>query len=295
MNMKTYVYKTVGDVQIHADVYRAEDVVARPVLVYQHGGALIFGTPREVAEDLRELCRAEGYILVAAEYRLAPEVKLPQIVEDVQDCMRWVAKKGPALFHADASRIVVAGGSAGGYLAMMTGLGQPRPKAIVSYWGYGDVDGAWYTQPSEYYRKAWPLVTQEEAYSAVGQGVLTETHGGPVEKGRVRFYRYMRQSGLWTKEITGFDPATDARKLDPYCPVRNITPQYPPTLMIHGVNDEDVPCQKSLDMAEQLKRNGVRSELITIEGGGHGLSGGEKQKIADARAKAREFIKEYLR
>ena len=40
-----------------------------------------------------------------------------------------------------------------------------KPRALVAYWGYGDVDGDWYTKPSEHYRKQ-PLVSKEEAFTA---------------------------------------------------------------------------------------------------------------------------------
>ena len=76
--------------------------------------------------------------------------------------------------------------------------------------------------------------------------------------------------------MTGFDPATEKKKLDPYCPVRNITPDYPPIVMLHGTADTDVPCQESLDMAEQLKKNNVRHEMFAIPGAGHGLGGGDR-------------------
>src|SRR5262245_43111214 len=89
---KTYVFKTVGDVKIHADVYRADDTKVRPVVVWLHGGALIVGSRDSVARHLLDLCRAEGYVLVSFDYRLAPEVKLPGIIEDVQDAFRWLRR-----------------------------------------------------------------------------------------------------------------------------------------------------------------------------------------------------------
>src|SRR5262249_50128065 len=203
---KTYPYKTVGDVQVQADVYRPDDAKVRPVLVWLHGGALIVGSRTAVPKDLLELCRAEGYALVSLDYRLAPEGKLPAIIEDLRDAFRWLHEQGPKLFHAAAERVAVAGGSAGGYLTLMAGVTvRPRPRALVAYWGYGDVDGAWYTQPSAFYRKQ-PLVSKEEADRAVGGKVLTGTEGNPAGKARGRFYLYLRQHGLWTREVTGFAP-----------------------------------------------------------------------------------------
>src|SRR5688572_15072491 len=81
---KTYTYKTVGKVQVQADVYRPDDTTVRPVVVWLHGGALIVGSRTSVPRQLLELCRTEGFALVSFDYRLAPEVKLPAIIDDVR-------------------------------------------------------------------------------------------------------------------------------------------------------------------------------------------------------------------
>ncbi len=291
--MKTHTYKVAGDVNIQADVYRPEDREVRPVLVWLHGGALILGSRKGVPEDLRKLCRNEGYVLISLDYRLAPEVKLPAIIQDLRDGLQWIREKGPGLFQADPERIVVAGGSAGGYLTMMSGICvDPPPRALVAYWGYGDVNGSWYTRPSEHYRKL-PPVSKEEANQAVGGNVITGTNS-KNQGARGRYYLYLRQNGLWTREVTGLDPEEEALRLNPYCPVLNITALYPPILMIHGTEDRDVPCEKSVDMARELASHGVRHELLTVEGAGHGLARGDPQRIAEVRARALAFIKEQL-
>src|SRR5262249_26764684 len=152
-----------------------------------------------------------------------------------------------------------------------------KPRALVAYWGYGDVDGEWYVKPSEHYRKAAPLVAKEEALKGVGGKVLTGSETDFDGKARGRYYLYLRQNGLWTKEGTGFDPATEKAKLDPYCPVRNVTAAYPPTMLVHGTEDTDVPYELSANMAKEFERNKVPYELITVRGAGHGLSGGDKK------------------
>jgi len=289
----TYVYKEVGDVKVQADVYRPADAKVRPAVVWIHGGALIMGSRTGVPKNLLELCEREGYVLVSIDYRLAPEVKLPDIIADLKDALSWVRAQGPKLFHVDPKRVVVAGGSAGGYLTMMAGICvEPPPRALVAYWGYGDVDGDWYTKPSAFYREKVPLVAKDSAYKGVGGSVLTGTDGktGPP---RSQYYLYLRQNGLWTKEVTGFDP-TDKTKLDPYCPVRNITPKYPPILMVHGTVDTDVPYQLSAEMAKELARHKVPHELVTVEGAGHGLAGGDAKLVADAHVRALAFIRKYL-
>ena len=81
---------------------------------------------------------------------------------------------------------------------------------------------------------------------------------------RSRFYLYLRQNGLWTREVTGFEPVKDKAKLDPYCPVRNVTPAYPPTLLIHGTVDTDVPYDLSAAMAKEFEKHKVPHELVTV-------------------------------
>jgi acetyl esterase/lipase len=293
----TYTYKTVGGVKIHADVHRADDAKVRPVVVWIHGGALIVGSRSGVPKQLLDMCRTDGFVLVSIDYRLAPEVKLPAIIDDIKDAFRWLREQGPKLFHADANRIVVTGGSAGGYLTLMTGICvDPRPTALVAYWGYGDVDGAWYTKPSPFYREQMPLVSKEEAVKAVGHGVLTNTDGSdPRLKGRGSYYRYLRQNGLWTREVTGFDPAAERRQFDPYCPVRNVTAAYPPVMLIHGTKDTDVPYELSAAMDAELTRHKVAHELVTVPGAGHGLAGGDNKLVAEANERALAFIRQHLK
>jgi dipeptidyl aminopeptidase/acylaminoacyl peptidase len=78
-------------------------------------------------------------------------------------------------------------------------------------------------------------------------------------------------------------------------PVKNVTPDYPPTVMIHGTADTDVPYEQAVLMAEQLQKHNVKHELITIPGAEHGLAGGDPKVIDAAYAKAFAFIDERLR
>ena len=265
---KTYTYKTTGDLRILADVYRTPDDVIRPVILSIHGGALIMGNRSWMGNDvLVQKYLDAGYAIVAIDYRLAPQVKLNQILEDLDDAYRWVRTDGPKLFRIDPNRISVVGHSAGGYLALMAGFRlTPRPRAVVSFYGYGDIAGAWYSRPDPFYNRQ-PAVTKEEAYRTVGTRVVAED----PEATRERFYLYTRQQGLWPREVAGHDPDKEPRAFDPLCPVRNVSKSYPPTLLLHGDKDTDVPYEQSVLMARALERQGVQHELITLAGKGHGF------------------------
>jgi acetyl esterase/lipase len=291
VGMKTYTYKTVGECPIKADVYGAAMTKTRPVVIWIHGGALIMGSRGQIDRTLRAKLLDAGYTVVSIDYRLAPETKLPAILEDLQDAYRWVRTKGADLFHGDPDKVAVMGGSAGGYLTLAAGYRvEPRPAALVSFWGYGDISSAWYSRPDPYYSRLSP-VEKETALKAVGGAVISESSG---RNNRSQFYLYCRQQGLWPKEVAGLDPDTEPRAFDPFCPLRNVTPKYPPTLLIHGTKDTDVPYAQSELMAKELGRNGVEHELITVENAGHGLAGADRSVVAGIQDRAVAFLKKHM-
>ncbi|MCP4644972.1 MAG: alpha/beta hydrolase [bacterium] len=290
--METYTFKTVSDCRIKADVYRDSGGNApRPTVMAIHGGALITGAREPIQMDFYAPLMKQGFAIVSIDYRLAPETKLPEIIKDVQDAYRWIREEGPALFGADPDRIGVQGGSAGGYLTLMTGFCvDPRPKALVSFYGYGDIIGDWYGKPDPFYCSQ-PAISKEAAYSAVGKGTPC---GNPQGESRWEFYLYCRQHGLWPEEVSGFDPHTQSNKFKPYCPVQNVTRDYPPTFLGHGDKDTDVPYDQSVLMAEALKQTGVEHEFMTLHDAGHGFSHSRKGDYEQVRDRGIAFLIRHL-
>jgi acetyl esterase/lipase len=274
---RTYIYKKAGDCEIKADVHRSSSDKSAPVVVWIHGGALIMGSRSGINGMLLSRLLGAGFAVVSIDYRLAPETKLAAIIEDVQDACRWVRAQGPALFDINPARLAVMGASAGGYLTLMTGFHvNPRPRALVSIAGYGDIAGPWYSRPDPFYRTQ-PLVSKQEAYSSVGSAVIAD---GSSSSNRERFYLYCRQNGLWPKEVAGHDPDQEPAAFAPFCPVRNVTTEYPPTLLVHGTKDTDVPYAQSEEMDKELANKGVAHELITIADGGHVFQGVERERMS---------------
>lgn len=289
----TYTYKTVGDCLIQADVYQpTTDGKPTPAIIHIHGGALITGSRQNFRLEHVARYVEAGYTVISIDYRLAPESKLPEIIEDLQDAFRWVYEVGPRLLAIDPQRVAVVGHSAGGYLALMAGgTVQPAPAALVAFYGYGDIVGDWYGKPDPFYCNHFPAITAAEAGRATIGPICTEPYPG---RGKELFYFYCRQNGIWAKEVSGHDPATEPAFFMPYCPVQNVASAYPPTLLLHGDQDTDVPYQQSVLMAEVLSRNNVTHELLTMAGYDHGFDGDmEDPTVQTAFAKVLAFLEQH--
>lgn len=263
----TYTFKTVGECQIKADVYRpSRGSTPTAGIVHIHGGCLMYGSRKGIHPGQLELYLRAGYTVVCIDYRLAPESKLPAVIDDLQDAFRWVRDSGPAMYSIDPQRVAVVGHSAGGYLALMSGCCVvPRPRAIVSFYGYGDIVGDWYSQPDPFYCRQ-PAVSEEESGRLKPGPVISELYEG---RGKDKLYLYCRQHGLWPQEVGGHDPQEEPSFFVPYCPLRNVSADYPPTLLLHGDRDTDVPYEQSVLMAGELARHQVEHELITMPQRGH--------------------------
>ncbi len=291
IHKRSHVYKRVGQLSIRADSYRFHDRGNQPVVVWIHGGALMLGHRESVPRWLMDAGRENGWMVVSLDYRLAPEAMLPEIVADIEDAFKWIRASGPELFQADPKRIAVVGGSAGGYLTLTSGFRvEPRPQALVSLWGYGDLIGPWYSQPSPHHKST---MTAEEAKE--------QTMGMPVSDDRDRqqvgaglFYRFCRQHGLWPKTVTGWDPQAEADKFTPFMPVNNVASAYPATLLIHGDKDTDAPVEQSQLMAAEFKKHGVEHQLLTVAGAEHGLADVPPSEREMAYQAAVEFLRKRL-
>jgi acetyl esterase/lipase len=291
--IQNYIYKTVGNCHIQADVYQINPDERKPGILWIHGGALIAGNRAWIAPYQLKRYLDAGYTVISIDYRLAPETKLPLIIEDLKDAIQWVREKGPNLFSVDPDRLAVIGHSAGGYLALMAGfVTDLAPKAIVSFYGYGDIIGPWYSQPDPWYSQQG-MIAIENAYGSVGKIPLTESDW----EERSPFYLYCRQHGLWPQEVAGQNPHENPDWFSRFCPLQNVTSSYPPTLLIHGDQDTDVPYECSLDMASALEKHQVYHKLQTLKGRGHGFDGASGAQtdpfISRLFVRVEEFLKQY--
>jgi len=294
MRAETVVYKTAGDLAIEADIYRPASEQNCPAIVYIHGGALMMGNRDWLPSVQRDWFVEDGFAVVSIDYRLAPETRLGAIATDVEDAFAWVRGDGARRFRFDPDRIGVVGASAGGYLTLLAGQRvRPRPRALVSFYGYGDLIGEWYSRPDPYYCLR-PFVSEADAFAGVGTIPISGVQG-EANDGRGRFYLYCRQQGLWPQLAGGHDPDREPEAFKQYCPVQHVSAEYPPTLLLHGDRDTDVPYEQSVMMAAALDRSGVEHELITIAGGRHGFDQDlDNPFVVAAFEKVRGFLRRHV-
>jgi acetyl esterase/lipase len=257
---KNIEYGKGGDKALQLDLYSPKDRThPLPAILFIHGGGWTGGY-RQMYHYYCAKFAEHGYVVATASYRLAGEAPFPAAVEDVKCAVRWLranAKK----FGIDPNKIAVAGGSAGGHLAMMIGYSSDVPE----------LDG-----------KGGNPETSSRVQAVIelyGPTDLTDDFA----KSRKEVKRLM---GGKT-----FDEAPDAYRLA--SPVTHITKDDAPTLILHGSIDSTVPIHQAEILVEKLKNAGVVYEYDRVEGWPHtmDLDAGVNRHCM---AKMFEFLDKHL-
>lgn len=249
-----------------------------PLVVWVHGGGWRMGSKEAIARGgpysaFRTTLLHAGYAVASVNYRLTPDgAFFPDQIHDVKAAVRYLNIYGPAM-GVDATRIVVAGDSAGGNLAMLMGttVGDPELegelgvrgrafgiRGVVSYYGTADQQRI--------------FLDREE---------LGCDRGAPGS---------LSNQGLLFGGIDPSDPA-NANIVEPGNPVRRAAPDSVPMLFFHGTSDCVVPHTQALRMAGLLTQAGVENEVVLIEGG-HGDT--QFYRRPDLQAKLLEFLDRRL-
>ncbi|CDM64870.1 alpha/beta hydrolase [Pyrinomonas methylaliphatogenes] len=250
-------YITANNYEAKLDVYRPRDLTQpNPVVIFIHGGGWVAGTKEGSALELLPYLMM-GFSVVNVEYRLARVSLAPAAVEDCRCALQWVIRNAER-YKFDTNKIVVTGMSAGGHLALMTGMlpaaaGLDRQcsgttdmkvAAIINWYGITDVN---------------------------------DLLDGPNMKG---------YAVVWLGSQINRDEI--ARRVSPLTYVRA---GLPPILTIHGDADPTVPYDHAVRLHQALDRAGVPNQLLTIPGGKHGgFNAAETQRIY---ATIRDFLARY--
>lgn len=102
-----------------------------PMIVFFHGGGWVIGNLESHDNVCRKLASRANAVVIAADYRLAPENPFPAAAEDAEDVLIWAAEHAD-LVNGDADRLAVMGDSAGGNLAAVVSmLDRERAKPLI--------------------------------------------------------------------------------------------------------------------------------------------------------------------
>ncbi len=125
------VYKTIDTFKLKIDIFYTGQSFAREnntAVVFFHGGGWAFGSPSEFFTTCERYARM-GIVTFSVDYRLSVDngvvpsktISPVECVMDAKSAMRWV-RENSAKYHIDGNKIVAAGQSAGGHLALCTGM-----------------------------------------------------------------------------------------------------------------------------------------------------------------------------
>jgi acetyl esterase/lipase len=247
-------YLVASNWEAKLDIYKRRDTTGpQPTLIFFHGGGWVQGSKEASQMSLMPWLEM-GWNVVNVEYRLGRVALAPAAVEDGLCALRWIATRAKD-YDIDPSRLVTSGESAGGHLALTTGMipesagldrqcpGIPLPKvaAIVDWYGITDV-------------------------AELLDGVNRKPY-----------------AVQWLASMP--DREAIARRVSPLTYARE---GLPPILMIQGDADPTVPYQQSLRLRDALTKANVTNQLVTVPGGKHGgFTPAERSIIY---VKIREFL-----
>lgn len=248
------VYQKVNNYDLKLDVYVPRNAAGPlPTVMYFHGGGWVARSKEYMM--LNTLPYLEmGWVVVNVGYRLAGVSNAPGAVEDGRCALRWILRNARE-YHFDTSKIVVTGHSAGGHLALTTGM---LPSSA----------GLDRQCPGKEELKVAAIVNW------VGITDVEELLDGPNQKD---------YAVAWV----GSQPNREevARRVSP---IRYVRPGLPPILTVHGDKDPTVPYSQAVRLHQALDKAGVPNRLLTVPGGGHWFFTAEQD--AKLFGQIREFL-----
>lgn len=228
-------YGNVSETQ-KLDIYLPEDKIGLfPVIISIHGGAFKFGDKRRVTESMLYGLN-KGYAVVGINYRLSGEISFPEPVRDIKRAIRFI-KANSDKYQLNPDKIIVWGGSAGGYMSLMSG--------VFAYEKYFDDDKD-------------PNINIDASI----QGVVSWFP--PTDF--LKMDEHLKESGLLNK-YPDHDAEDSPESLFLGCPIlesRALAQQanpanylhinIPPMFIQHGRIDKVVPYQQSLEFVKAAQK-----------------------------------------
>ena len=216
-----------------------------PATILVHGGGFDQGSKSTNVRPLFQPLSDAGFAWFSIDYRLAPQAHMPEAVADVRSAIAWV-KANAAAYHVDVSKIALIGESAGGFLVNYVGTHETpesRVAAVVDFYG-----------PSDYGKLAVLRRDHPERFNMASLNRHAANGGG------IHFF------GVDTLDEQGL------KKLHAISPIAGVHKGMPPFLCIHGTKDDQVSYDQTTAFCDAIRATGTDCQIITVEGGGHGMS-----------------------
>jgi acetyl esterase/lipase len=235
-------FARVGDKLLKLDLHVPSGEIKTPLVVYVHGGAWKSGLKDDM--PLEKLVE-QGYVIASVDYRVSLVAPFPAQIHDIKAAIRFLRAKGREL-GVDSSRIVMAGSSAGGHLAALTGVSN----------GVKELEGTVGTNLTE-------SSAVHGIISLYGASNLETILSQSTPKG-VEFRRP-------AMELLLGGPVGEKAALAKLAgPVNHVDANDPPLLLIHGDADPQMPYAQSEELKRLYEKTKLRVELETIRDGKHG-------------------------
>lgn len=229
------------------DVYKPkQNANGAGVLFMVSGGWYSTWAPAEQTLPLFKPLLDKGFTVFSVRHGSSPRYVVPEAVEDVRRGARFIHLNAEK-YGVDPKRLGVYGGSAGGHLALMLGTASDE----------GDPN------------------SKDEVLRASDRLACVVSIFPPTD---LRDWVANPPDNIKPFPALKFDVAKAAG----CSPLLFVSPDDPPTLLIHGDKDDLVPISHSQNILAEFQKQNVTSELLVIEGGGHGFGPKDNQRTVEA-------------
>lgn len=273
---QTITYKTVGKLEIPLDLYLPDNAKNVPVLLWFHGGGLLQGVRRSVTPHMLQAVAKYNIVLVSADYRLAPQVGVADIFEDVKDCVAFIRNglaKHAGQGTVDTTRLAVSGSSAGGYLAFLAGLYiQPKPKVILPIYPITDPLGTFFTtsQPHPF---GGGRTDPEPLADFLDPNAEVVANNAEDSKRNQLYFVMMQEANL--ASLLKIKPGDDTYRI-----AKKVYEQkLPPTYVVHGDADGAVGVEQADEVVEVMTGLGMDVRYERLHGIDHLFDRDEKYQL----------------
>ena len=241
--MPDVVYGHKDGMALTMDVMRPKTGANGAAVIFMVSGGWVsnYTPPQQFAEraPFKELLN-KGFAVIALRHGGSPRYVIPEIVADVRRGIRFI-RFNAKQWGVDPNRLGVVGGSAGGHLSLMIGNasdnGDPNAK-------------------EDFMKESNRVASVVAYFPPVDLRPIVRGVGAPNDG-----------------SVGSRFPALnfEKEKAADYSPIVHVTPDDPPTLLIHGDKDTLVPIINSQSIYEAFQKSKVKTNFVTIEGAGHGF------------------------